>query len=363
MSIFLRQGASRKRPDLEPIELRVEIPEPLSPGLTSLFVVSLLKSLLYQRGQIPVQHEVIQRDAEKTPDDEEEEEDDETLPIRERLKLRAARVKRRKLRSRYLRSVSEFELCFQSLRGHLEEEVRASFDCISSVSFLFGATPISPKEVFQISLPPPPRTNGTPPTYLDLERRSRKIGLHLFRRMLTHEGLLSRISRNLGLSNVYVAVQKTATEDERSCPHYMRPSPELGRLRWRGRRTHFILRCNEHYVPESSSTSSTSPVPMDLCGDESLSGSEVSCPLPSPHAADPASRRGSAMMETPCVISSRRRIEEGQRRSRSIGSGRTRGDLVLDEAENMELQDLPRQDWFIFTDCLKGFRDPQARLK
>lgn len=365
MPTTFRRRPSRTRCS-DPVDLSLDLRQRPSPQVAALFLTSLLRSLLYQRGQIPVPMEVVERElAKEGGGGGEDREEDEVVPARKRLRLRAMRAKRKKLRERYLRSAAKFEVALSSLRGHLEEEVTKG-GTISSVAFIFGATPISPREVFQVLLPPPLllRHGGDSDGAADPSRLSRRLGIGLFRQMASHEALTERFSRPLGPTNVFVAVRKRSGSDRR-CPPHLRPCGELcgapGRRRREGARTNIVLRCRDDLEdgPEEEAFFLPSPVSMDLCEEDSPLAEGKKATASSPPRSS-AGRRSSLMVETPCVGGS-----SPGRRSRSVSRAGSEEDLE-GPVGKLALEEEDRdasQAWYIFTERLRGFRDPRARLK
>lgn len=233
---------------------------------------------------------------------------------------------------------------------------------LKCVAFLLGATPVSPKEVFRVHLPeemPPPKYEESPPQSSTSAKRARRLGLHLFRKMATDEALVDSILRGPRRpTNVYVAVQRNQRQssgevmensltDSFSSSANSRPSPDLGRLMSsRARVTDFVLK----------TPSSQSPGPMVLCDDESTIEEEMdSLTFSSPKRSE-VRRRSSVMVETPCVSSLFSARLSGEDSNSDLG----------DEVENMDCEggDVESMEgWFIILEKLRGFKDPQARLK
>ncbi len=232
---------------------------------------------------------------------------------------------------------------------------------LKCVAFLLGATPVSPKEVFRVHLPegmPLPKSEGSPDESSTSGKRARRLGLHLFRKMATDEALVDSILRGPRRpTNIYVAVQRNQRQssgeimensltDSFSSSANSRPSPDLGRLMSsRARVTDFVLK----------TPSSHSPGPMVLCDDESTIEEEMdSLTFSSPKRREV--RRSSAMVETPCVSSLFSARLSGEDSNSDFG----------DEVENMDCEGGEVgsiEGWFIILEKLRGFKDPQARLK
>jgi len=200
----------KKRSEL--IEVDVEFPEELS--RTGLFKVvsDVLKTLLHQRHQIPLQYDAIVKQASSpSPNslaltnsvgDE--------LKIGSRAAVRknkdAARVakKRSAFISSCVRIVDEIEAVLKVIQDELDSKE------LTSISFLFGATPLSPREIYTVKIPFSSSSCAS----------NSRLGVHLFRSMVSNEKFQQLSSTKLPVSNLFILFCKSSVPDF-SCLRYM----------------------------------------------------------------------------------------------------------------------------------------------
>jgi len=190
----------------ELIQVDIEFPVLLTkPSLTKV-VVDLMKNLLHQRNQIPLQYDCIAKDIKAAAEMEENispngdvvSDTTDTQP-QSRAAARTSRQAARAAKSRAVflkksaRLVREVEEMEDIIMTEIETEE------LVSISFIFGATPLSPREVYTIPLPV---TAGHRSTYS-------RVGVHLFRAMVTHEKLHNLTSSRLPVSNMFVLFCKS----------------------------------------------------------------------------------------------------------------------------------------------------------
>lgn len=212
------------------------------PSLTKV-VVDLMKNLLHQRNQIPLQYDCISKDIKAaaemgeninpsggvSPGTLETQTHSRAAARASRQAARAAKSRAMLLKksARLVREVEEME---DIIRTEIETEE------LVSISFLFGATPLSPREVYTIPLPDT-AVHGS--TYS-------RVGVHLFRAMVTHEKLNNLTSSRLPVSNMFVLFCKSDSPPISALqllPCYSLPPIT------RCPRVHFIITSQESMAP------------------------------------------------------------------------------------------------------------------
>merc|ERR1712013_455937 len=111
----------------------------------------------HQRNQIPLQYDFITKDIKAVEEVTDRKENEE--PLRENIAVQsraAARTNRQtaraaKTRAAYLKNSARLVREVEEMMNIIREEVENS-DLVS-ISLLFGATPVSPREVFTIKIP------------------------------------------------------------------------------------------------------------------------------------------------------------------------------------------------------------------
>jgi len=185
------------------IQVEVEFPEMLSKASLVKVLTDLMKNLLHQRNQIPLQYDFITKDIKAAEEVTEKKENEE--PMRENIAVQsraAARTNRQtaraaKTRAAYLKNSARLVREVEEMMNIIREEVENS-DLVS-ISLLFGATPVSPREVFTIKIP---QTTGNLAS-------SARVGVHLFRAMVSNDSLHRLTSSRLPVSNTYLIFCKT----------------------------------------------------------------------------------------------------------------------------------------------------------
>ena len=183
------------------IQVEVEFPEKLSKASLVKVLTDLMKNLLHQRNQIPLQYDFITKDIKAIEEVMDRKENEE--PMRENIQSRAAaRTNRQtaraaKTRAVYLKNSARLVREVEEMMNIIREEVENS-DLVS-ISLLFGATPVSPREVYTIKIP---QTTGNLAS-------SARVGVHLFRAMVSNDSLHRLTSSRLPVSNTYLIFCKT----------------------------------------------------------------------------------------------------------------------------------------------------------
>jgi len=202
------------------IQVEVEFPEVLSKKSLVKVLTNLVKNLLHQRNQIPMQYDIINKDI-KAADEviykkENARPASENIGVHSRESARTSRQTARaaKTRALFLKNSARLVKEVEEVMNMIKEEVENNH--LVSLSVLFGATPISPREVFTIRIP---QTTG------HLTSCSR-VGVYLFRAMLNNDMLHSLTSSKLPVSNTYLLFCKTSappTSSLRLLPSYSLP--------------------------------------------------------------------------------------------------------------------------------------------
>jgi len=189
----------------EIIQVEIELPVVLSKLSLTKLVVDLMKNLLHQRNQIPLQYDCIDKDIKAVADMENVNPDGDVVTDKadnqphSRAAARNSRQAARaaKSRAQFLKSsaklVREVEQMEDIIRTEIETEE------LVSISFLFGATPLSPREVYTIPIPDTAQHKST----------YSRVGVHLFRAMVTHDKLHNLTSSRLPVSNMFVLFCKS----------------------------------------------------------------------------------------------------------------------------------------------------------
>jgi len=209
---------ARKVP--QDIQVEVEFPEVLSKSSLVKVLTNLVKNLLHQRNQIPMQYDIIKKDIKAAEEVIQKKENarpaSENLGVESRESARKSRQTTRaaKTRALYLKNSARLVKEVEVVMNMIKEEVEKN-DLVS-LSLLYGATPISPREVFTIRIP---QTTSHPTS-------TSRVGVHLFRAMLSNDKLQSLTSSRLPISNTYLLFCKTSvplTSSLRLLPSYSLP--------------------------------------------------------------------------------------------------------------------------------------------
>ncbi len=351
-------------------QLSVDVPFSyrLSAPSVAAIITDLLKYLVFQRKQIPFQYEMVSRDVRDSSRDRhdvDEQPCEASDNPRAAARQRRERQRRRVLRERYLKRAEKFLLAFDALLRGLEEELAADIQGdISCVSFLFGATPVSPKEVFHVY--PPKRDPDDRDDAVVLADRARKqAAIPLFRAIVTNEKLFDRVGKPMASTNLYVALKRRSPREEPS--DWLMVRPEFANLQ-RGKVTEFRLHHTANGLKTPimkkslvyTSAETFTPIPMNLC----TPGGELKRARLTPVKLCVSSTKksveeeewerinGSEMVETPCV----KRTPLYQR------GGCSNRDAA---ATSINCEPLPVEgdEWFVSILPVKGFKDPQVQIK
>ena len=385
-----------KRSSESQTSLDVQFADRLTAAELATIIGDLVRSLAYQRKQIPLLYDAIKRDvtsaAAATPDNEVDEEaagDDEANP-RQVAKRRRDAMRHKTLGARYLKRASQFIEMFEDLVSNLETEIAGDTGGnIACVSVMFGSTPVTPKEVYHVYPPndfgPPQRLSPNP------EKSRKRAALQLFRAMITNNKLFDQIGRPMNPTNMFVAVKKrTPTVPMAALTNaaeWLVPKPEFSNLK-RGSVTEFHLSYGQQQKqspPTAVAEESLTPIPMDLCTPCEAKKPRITpvrlCALSKKlfkeEGREPAASAAAAkldewcsmpddgMDETPCVKRTPlyRRSDSGASKIELAESM-----VEMDTGENHKTTKSNNksqidEEWFVSHQFVKGFKDPRLTAK
>lgn len=356
--------------DKDPIELDIHFQEPLnSMGVTHV-VTELFKSLLFQRHQIPQTVDALRRDVEtfNSPGNQENDGSESalnpTLGPREAAKKKRSQVKRNKLRGRYIKKAQSFLDSFDRIVEVLTSTILClEGEEIECVAFIMGATHVSPKEIYRVLLPSGyTRLGCCPKASMDktVGGMNKRAMLQLFRTVMTHEDLYQRISKDLCITNTFVAMCRRGSSVPNSPNLELRSEMAYVPPR-KCKVTVFALKHTlemqaRRIPPKVSGRDCYTPAAMDMCTpfvDRSNTRQR----------ADSTCHNSSiTMLETPChpirnvVESSGTPLPKPTMDDIVEETGHLMSDVCLEEEEEQQ-RDL---QWLFVQHLLKGFRDPQV---
>lgn len=382
------------------LNLDITLPSLLAASSLATIVEELLKNLLAQRHQIPQTYQLLKREVQNLSSSSSalahHEEDDELNP-RRRVRLRQERLKREKLDTRFSSVAGSFVDQFEHLAEEMRMEISSHASLIQSVCFIFGATPVSPKEVYHVVFPETMLEDfekahdaSTPE-----QKHTKRATLQLFRSMVMHPELFDLLGKPLRPSNVFVAIKKKLGKGESSTTSSgWIPKPEYANLH-RGRVTEFRLHNRPSDVdgekakrkkkssacrnlmftndlletPARNAKEDVTPVfdtytpiPMDLCTPflaRSRAATQSVPLLPSSVGEKESIPICVEMTETPCV----KRTPWTQGRLSSTHGESNSHCTPLFERRSWTNEATPREDkcfeWFISSRAIKGFKDPR----
>ena len=359
--------------------LDVQFADRLTAEDLATIIGDLVRSLTYQRKQIPLQYDAITRDvAAAATRNRCEDVVDEAAAVnpREAARRRRAAARHKSLGERYIKRATHFIDSFDYLVSSLETEISGD-TCgrIACVSVMFGSTPVTPKEVYHVY---PPKDVYHTRSSLHPEKSRKKAALQLFRAMITDNKLFDRIGRPMNPTNMFIAVKKRATMESET-PEWLVAKPEFSNLK-RGCVTEFRLSYRQEVratllrtpksapLPEGSLT----PIPMDLC-----TPCEPKKPRITPVRLWASSHKlfkeegdairldedesPSGMEETPCV-----KRTPLYRRGCATLDGENNAEAVtkMDSDDNDMLDESETDfEWFVSTQFVRGFKDPRITSK
>ena len=194
---------------LRNVDVDVTLKENINPASFTKLILDLAKHLLLLKNQIPLQFEAIAREVEL--DDKnvlagglEETEDGETEnqqgPSRQEVRERRQKVRERRAKERLLKNGRKLLEDFSSFAESLRTELEEGGEDVVSLSFLFGATAHSAREVYTVEIPRYAGGGGG--------GGGGGHGLQLFRAMVGHQDLGKVTGRKLPVSNMFTVISR-----------------------------------------------------------------------------------------------------------------------------------------------------------
>lgn len=218
----------------EPIFVEINFTEPLHRKSVAKVTIELLKNLLHQRHQIPVQYDAIHRDvtnASKENNDDNFNQIDPDDSAQEIKKKRQA-ARKETLRQRYLKKAAAFvETCEETFTA-ISDEINKSEESLETINFVFGATPFSPRETYTLLLPNCLSKQATVPC--------QRPGIQLFRSMVTDVNLFNLLSSSCQITKVFTIIQRRDVTSNPGLEAWFTPEPDF-ELTSRGRLVQFQL--------------------------------------------------------------------------------------------------------------------------
>jgi len=187
------------------IDIEVELSQNLTEPAFVKLVGDLLKHILLQRNQIPLQYDIIQKEVASSRTESVEESDDSGYhdssnsreAVRNRRKAARHEKARRQLVERGARLLEEVEMLLSLLQTELGS------GAVSSISFLLGATPHSAREVWTVEVPAGLLVEQDPAW---TGKVAAGPGLALLRALLQHEEVARLAASRLPVSNTFTAI-------------------------------------------------------------------------------------------------------------------------------------------------------------
>jgi len=218
----------------EPIFVEVNFTEPLHRKSVAKVTIELLKNLLHQRHQIPVQYDAIHRDVKNASIEDSDDNFNQIEPEDSVQDIKKKRQAARKelLRQRYLKRAAVFvETCEETFAA-ISDELNKSEERIENVSFVFGATPFSPRETYTLLLPNSLSKQSSVPC--------QRPGLQLFRSMVTDVNLFNLLTSSCQITKVFTIIQRRDATSSPGLETWFTPEPDF-ELTTRGRLVQFQL--------------------------------------------------------------------------------------------------------------------------
>ncbi|XP_071530035.1 uncharacterized protein [Panulirus ornatus] len=191
-----KQGKRRK------INIDVKLERNLTRSSCIKIIEDLLKYILYQRRQIPLQYDLLVREVAKeehlaTSATEQEKNESQVYSRKEEI----VRQNLERKRQRWLRKVKNFIENFKAVMQRLRTEFEEGD--VVAVNISLGCSILSSRELFNISLP------HNYKTVRELESLDgRHNTMQFFRTLITNEDLLNLVNRPCGIQKVWVMLQK-----------------------------------------------------------------------------------------------------------------------------------------------------------
>ena len=150
---LLKMG--RGLPSREEAVVSVDFPIPIDKPIFRKLVLDLAKNLLLQKNQIPLQYEAIAKEVEldaiHLAGESEEEDEGEDVPSKLSVKEKQRKSREKKSKAKLVKHgrklMEDLKLLENVIEGELDQED------VSSINFVFGATPHSGREVYTVEVP------------------------------------------------------------------------------------------------------------------------------------------------------------------------------------------------------------------
>ena len=195
-------GQSNPDLPLSTITLNMTPEEASDLNVTSSLISALIKNLLFQRNQIPIQFNEMERILSEISN---EGENYGINPL-ESPQERRIRIKQINKRIKFKRFAEKFIQDFDKIWPVLETELMSNQ--IEEVNLMFGSSINRPREIYNIIVPPTSTMNQIE----DPEKHVRKLSHELFRKIIFNEVLFTHLGRNLSKCNIFFAVKKEPTQ-------------------------------------------------------------------------------------------------------------------------------------------------------
>ena len=218
---------NRRKLPREEVSVPVKFPTAIDKRTYLKLVFDLAKNLLLQKNQIPLQFEAIVKEVDiearlagALEDNSEDDSDaDDEVVTREKVRERQRRVRQRRSRSQLVKNGQKLVEDF----SNLENVVRSEFETgdVACVSLVFGATPHSARQAFTIPTPDIITDSSSSSSSC-----SSRVGVHLFRAMMSHDTLHDVLSSRIPVSNMFILISKKNINSSSmiSLPEFSLPS-------------------------------------------------------------------------------------------------------------------------------------------
>ena len=348
------------------VQVKVRLKEGISRSAFSKLLEDLVKHLLLLKSQIPLQFEAIVKEVElddrNTLAGHLEETDDcgdmEAPPAsREEVKKRLQRARAQRSRAHLLKNGRKLLSDFSFLSTSLTRELAA--EDVVSVSFVFGATCHSAREVYTVEVP----------RYEEGETSARaRPGLQLYRAMVGHTQLEAVTDRRLPVSNMFTLICKRSLPTASSSlhlPDYVLPtSRRCGRVNLRLTTPDLkTVEATRRLIGLTTPAVSREPVSMELCTPCPPSSTSDSPDVASSHRDNPL--EASSHQDNPVEVISHQDMElctpiQSQTRARRQETLSLASLTLLSPQKKSKLDDEDREDeqlyWFLLETSIRGFK-------
>ncbi|KAG8233785.1 hypothetical protein J437_LFUL003857 [Ladona fulva] len=200
----LRKMVGRNMKNCDQAVVDIQLEENLTSSSCSKVVSEIIKYLAYQKQQIPYPFEQLKLLVNKSKLAGEQE------TIGKSVKRRCLQLERH--HSKATDAVDTLENIFKNIEAEFMISDEDGIGRVEEVVVMFGATPVTPKDVFRIQLPPVKFHSvfDTP------KPPSRKTMVQLLRCLLESEDLNSIISQPIAITNAFVFFKRKSASDKLS---------------------------------------------------------------------------------------------------------------------------------------------------